>query len=331
MDLRRQSVGRTSAHAPDPRTEVHAYTVTNGQGHAITVWTYGATLVDVSVPDRHGRLANVVHRLPDLRTYENRTLNPYVGSTVGRYCRAIRNGTFTLDGVPHVLDRNDGEHHLHGGPAGFDRRVWQAWTEESADEAAVVLRLVSPDGDQGYPGTVDVEAAYRLHRSGRLTFDYRATTTAPTIIGLTNHAYWNLAGGGTIDGHHLAINADRTVAFDSDLLPRSGPPVPLAGTALDYRTPRRIGAAAIDNFFVLDDATWAAELADPDSGRRMTVVTDQPGMGVYSSDGPAAPRRGLCLEAGAWPDAANRPDFPSVRLDPGDVYEHRTTHHFSVD
>ncbi|MGC4807635.1 aldose epimerase family protein [Micromonospora sp. DT233] len=332
MDVRRELVGRTGPEAADADRPVESYTLVTGDGPAVTVWTYGATLVEVLVPDRRGRLDNVVRRLPDLDSYLDRARNPYVGSTVGRYCRGVRRARFDLDGVRYDLDRNDGAHHVHGGTTGFDRRVFAARVEQTnPDEIAVVLRLVSADADQGYPGELTVDVAYRLHRSGRLTFDYRATTTAPTVVGLTNHAYWNLAGGGVVDGHRLALNAARSVAFDADLLPVAGPPVDVTGGDLDYRSPRPIGGAALDNFFVLDDPAWAAELSEPSSGRRMRVVTDQPGLGVYSADGFADRRGGLCLEAGAWPDAPNRPDFPSVRLDPGGTYRQRTVHHFTVD
>jgi aldose 1-epimerase len=321
MRIRIEGVGSTAAG-----DAVEAYTMTSDAGVAVTVWTYGATLVEVLVPDESGRRDNVVRRLPDLAAYESRALNPYVGSTVGRYCRGVRDATFELDGKRHHLARNDGRHHVHGGPDGFDRRVWQARAEPGADESAVVLTLVSPDGDQGYPGTVTVEVAYRLRHDGRLTFDYAATTDRPTILGLTNHAFWNLAGTGVIDDHRLAVNAAVLVPFDDELTPLPGGPVPVA--ALDYRSARPIGGARLDNLFVLDDPAWAATLADPHSGRHMRVVTDQPGIGIYSGDFFPQPRAGICLEAGAWPDAPNRPDFPPVRLDPGQTYHHRTTHEF---
>jgi aldose 1-epimerase len=298
----------------------------------VTVWTYGATLVEVVVPDRHGERRNVVCRLPDLAAYEDRRLNAYVGSTVGRYCRGVRDGAFVLDGTRHVLDRNAGGHHLHGGRDGFDRRVWHATRVESGDDhATAVLELVSADGDQGYPGEVTATVAYRLDAGGRLTFDYGAVTTAPTLVGLTNHAFWNLAGHGTVDDQELTLHADRVVPFDEELFPLDEPPRPVAGTALDFRRARRIGAARLDNFYVLDGPGPAAELWDERSGRRMRVTTDQPGLGVYSGDGLFAPRGGLALEAGAWPDAPNVPGAPSARLDPGQTYRHRTVHEFTVD
>ncbi|MER5704967.1 aldose epimerase family protein [Micromonospora sp. NPDC002296] len=327
--VRQRQVGVTGPDGPDAGRAVDEITLSAGDID-VTVWTYGATLVEVVVPDRAGDRSNVVCRLPDLAAYEDRALNAYVGSTVGRYCRGVRDGTFLLDGTRYTLDRNAGRHHLHGGTDGFDRRVWQARVEEGPDQVAAVLTLVSPDGDQGYPGELTAEVAYRLHAAGRLTFEYRASTTAPTLVGLTNHAFWNLAGAGTVDSHLLALNAERIVPFDEELFPLAGPLFPLAGTRLDFRVPRRIGADRLDNFFVLDEPRWAAELHDERSGRRMRVVTDQPGLGVYSGDGLFAPRAGLALEAGAWPDAPNLSDVPSVRLDPGQTYRHRTVHEFSV-
>ncbi|MEO3871121.1 aldose epimerase family protein [Nonomuraea sp. B12E4] len=325
MKIVRTAVGRTAGES----AEVEAYTLDSGRGLAITVWTYGATLVEVLVPDRDGRPGNVVLRLPSLDAYEDPTRNAYVGATVGRYCRCVSGGRFTLDGVVHELDRNDGEHHLHGGTRGFDRQVWRAEAESRDDRLVLRLRLRSPDGDQGYPGTLTAETRYEIDREGRLTFDFCATADAPTIAGLTNHAFWNLAGRPqTIDDHRLAVNSRRVVAFDDELIPVAGPPRDITGTRLDHTTPRPLAGSRLDDFFVLDDPAWAAELSHEASGRAMRVITDQPGMGVYSADHYRSPRAGLCLETGAWPDAPNRPDFPPVRLDPGATYRHRTIHEF---
>ncbi|TYB69117.1 galactose mutarotase [Nonomuraea sp. PA05] len=323
MRIVRTPVGRTNG------ADVHAYTLDAGNGFAATVWTYGATLVEVLVPDRAGRVGNVVVRLPDLDSYADRRRTAYVGATVGRYCRCVSGGRFSLDGVEHELDRNEGGHHFHGGTLGFDGHVWEADAETRGDRLVLRLTLESPDGDQGYPGDVTAEARYELGPDGRLVFAFGAVTTAPTIVGLTNHAFWNLSGGSEpVDGHRLALNSRRTVAFDDDLVPLPGPPRDITGTALDYTRPRDLAGARLDDFFVLDDPAWAAELSHEASGRTMWVTTDQPGVGVYSADHFHRPRAGLCLEAGAWPDAPNRPDFPSVRLDPGQRYVHRTVHEF---
>ncbi|MCD0451626.1 galactose mutarotase [Actinocorallia sp. API 0066] len=330
--IRVHRVGESAGHAGQKPREVEGYELDNGSGLSVLVWTYGATLVEVRVPDRSGRIDNVVLRHRDLADYEARARNPYLGATVGRFCRNIAGSAFDLDGRRHLLDPNEGgRHHLHGGTHGFDRLVWNAEVEENAEDVAVRLRLVSPDGDQGYPGTLTAETVYRVDVHGRLTFEHRATTDASTVVGFTNHAYWNL-GGTTIDGHTLALNATRRLRFDADLVPAPGDPVRVAGTALDYTTERPIGDRAIDNFFVLDDPRWAAVLTEPRGGRRMRVRTDAPGIGVYSADGyPRRPRGGLCLETGVFPDAPNRPDFPSARLDPGREYRSTTVHEFQTD
>jgi aldose 1-epimerase len=328
MNIHREVVG--SAPGPEGHGEhvVESYHLDNGRGLSITVWTYGATLVEVLVPDAGGTTCNVVLRLPALDDYLDRARNPYVGSTVGRYCRSVANGSFVLDGVRHELDRNDGRHHVHGGTEGFDRRLWTARTYRDEDALTLELRLLSPAGDQGYPGAVDVRCRYRIDSGNRLTITFSATTTEPTVVGLTNHAFWNLAGQDRIDGHVLRLNSDRVVRFDEDLIPLAGPAADVLGSDLDFTTARQVGPRRLDNFFPLDDPAWAAELYDPDSGRLMRVSTDHPGVGVYSADGLAAPRTGLCLETGAWPDAPNRPDFPSVRLDPGQNHRHSTVYEF---
>ncbi|QFZ72338.1 galactose mutarotase [Streptomyces fagopyri] len=331
MNIRKETVGSTRGHAGQSPTPVDSYTLDTGEGLTVVVWTYGASTIEVLTPDRSGRVDNTVVRLPDLSSYQDRRRNPYVGATLGRYCRVVGDGTIRLDGVEHELDRNEGKHHVHGGGIGFDRYVWEADAERRDDELLLHLSLVTPDGDQGYPGTLSAEVIYRVDRHRRLTFEYQATSTAPTVVGLTNHAFWNLAGSGTVDQQRLAVNADRAMVFDGDLVPLPGPPAPIAGTALDYREPRPIGDALIDNCFVLDDPAWAAELYDPAGGRAMRVTTDQPGLGVYSADKfTDRPRAGLCLEAGALPDPPGRNASPFSRLDPGEVYRHRTTHEFLI-
>ncbi|MGW2051686.1 aldose epimerase family protein [Streptomyces sp. NPDC001858] len=331
MNIRKETVGSTRGHSGQCPTAVDAYTLDTGAGLTVVIWTYGASTVEVLTPDRSGRMDNTVVRLPNLSSYQDRRRNPYVGATLGRYCRVVGDGRIRLDGVEHQLDRNEGEHHVHGGSIGLDRYVWEADAECRDDELVLCLSLVTLDGDQGYPGTLSAEVLYRVDRHRRLTFEYRATSTAPTAVGLTNHAFWNVAGSGTVDHQRLAVNASRAVVFDSDLVPLPGPPAPLAGTALDYREPRPISGARIDNCFVLDDPTWAAELYDPAGGRAMRVITDQPGLGVYSADKfTARPRSGLCLEAGAVPDPPGQELSPFSRLDPGEVYRHRTTHEFSI-
>lgn len=311
----------------EPDVEVEAHRLSVPGGIAVTVWTYGATIVEVLVPDRNGVRENVVVRLPTLADYEARDRNPYIGATLGRFCRTVAGGRFTLDGTVHQLVCNDGANHIHGGSVGFDRRVWETVV---ADPEQLVLRLVSADGDQGYPGRVVAEASYRLTGLHAFEVELSAQTDAPTIVGMTNHVFWNLAGAGTIERQLLAINAGRVVALDDEFLPESGPPIPVGATRLDRREPRAIAADALDDFFVLDDPAWAAELRDPGSGRMLRVVTDQMGMGVYSGDGLPDRRAGICLQPGAWPDAPNRPDFPPATLEPGAHHRHRTSFEFEV-
>jgi aldose 1-epimerase len=329
VNIHRETIGISSGHAEQGPTPVDAYTLDTGRGISIVVWTYGATLIEVLVPDRNAHLANVVVRLPDLRNYENRLKNPYFGATLGRFARCIAKGRFRLDEVDYQLECNFGGHHFHGGKIGFDRFVWNAEAERRGDELLLHLRLERPDGDQGYPGALSVETIYLVRGDGRLSFEHRAITTASTVVALTNHSYWNLASSGTVNNHRLALNAARVLLLDNELIPL-GLPVDVVGTELDYTRTRPLADHRLDHCFVLDDAAWAAELFDPASGRFMRVLTDQPGLAVYSADGLTEPRVGLCLQTGAWPDSPNRADYPSSRLDPGAKYRHQTTHEFST-
>ncbi|HEU0299355.1 MAG TPA: aldose epimerase family protein [Longimicrobium sp.] len=330
MQIYREPIGTTTGLAGQPPADVDAYTLDTGAGLATTVWTYGATVVEVRVPDRAGRAANVVLRLPDLDAYQDRSRNAsYLGATLGRFGRCVAGARFQLDGREYRLDRNHGRHHFHGGTNGFDRYVWKADAGRDGDSLALKLDLHSRDGDQGYPGDLSATAVYRVDREGRLTLEYRATTTASTIVGLTSHAFWNLAGTGTIGGQRLALNAARVLPTDDELIPL-GAPVDVAGTSLDYTAPRPIREDRLDHCFALDDPAWAAELHDPGTGRAMRVVTDQPGLAVYSGDGLREPRTGLCLQSGAWPDAPNHPSYPAVRLDPGTEYRHHVRYEFTL-
>jgi aldose 1-epimerase len=324
MSITRKVEGRTTDGQIVERWHLGA------DGIAVSVLTYGATLASVEVPDARGRTADVTVGLPSLAAYQDRRANPYLGCTMGRFCRIVAKGDLTIGSSTHQLDRNAGQHHLHGGREGLDRRVWQADAAQDGDDLVVVLTLVSPDGDQGYPGELRVSAEYRVLPPHRLRWTYVATTDAPTLVGLTNHAWWNLAGGGPVDGHLLQVAAPRVVPTDREHVPTGGP-VPAAARRLDYRAPRPLQGQQLDACFALCGQQPAARLVSPASGRWMEVETDQPGLAVYTGDGhPITPRAGICLQTTAWPDAPHHATFPSAVLHPGQTYHHTTTHIFGV-
>jgi aldose 1-epimerase len=318
-------------------------------GLEATVAAFGATLVRLRAPDRNGRLGDVVLGFDDLRSYEGP--HPYLGALVGRFANRIAGARFALDGAAAALAANDGRHCLHGGPVGFDRRCWQG---EAIDESAVELRLVSPDGDQGFPGRLEVRARYRLDGAA-LRLELRATCDAPTVVSLASHAYWNLEDGGAtpILDHELTVAAGRYLPVDAEGIP-TGALLPVAGTPFDFRAPRAIGArhgeldaarGGYDHCFALDAAgdgsRVAARLAAPRSGRTLTVRTTLPGLQLYDGScfdgrlvlrgGVATPRHGaVALETEHFPNAPNEPAFPSARLDPGSVYEHSTVYELGL-
>ncbi|WP_330177857.1 galactose mutarotase [Streptomyces sp. NBC_01498] len=304
-------------------------------GTRVRVLTYGGVLQSVEVPDRDGVRANVVLGFEDVAGYVD-CPSPYFGALIGRYANRIAGGVFTLDGRAHRLPRNDGPNCLHGGGRGFDKRVWAA--EPAADGYGVRLSLVSPDGEEGFPGRLDVSATYTLDAAGALRIGYRAVTDAPTVVNLTNHSYWNLGGAGTggAGGHVLRIAAGRLTPLDGDSVP-TGPPVPVDGTRFDFREPREVGSG-YDHNFVLDQGrspgSAAAGLYDPVSGRVLTVTTTEPGLQLYTGDhfdaGPFKPGDGIALETQHFPDSPNRPDFPSTVLRPGEVFTSATAYAFST-
>ena len=305
--------------------------------------SFGATLVSLEVPDRHGERADVVLGFDTLSEYDS-PHNPYFGGIVGRCANRIAGAHFTLDGREHVLTANEGKNHLHGGARGFDRRPW---TVQATRGSSVLFRLQSSAGDEGYPGELDVSAAYSLGPAAAeqqvflVGIQLLALARAPTVCNLTNHAYFNLAGAGTILDHELEINASRYLVVDAELLP-TGELASVAGTPYDFRTPRRIGerireleatpARGYDLCYALDGslATAAALLRDPRSGRTLELHTDQPGLQLYTGNnldgvrgkgGQSYPRfGGLCLEAQGFPDAVHHAHFPAVVLRPGRPY-----------
>lgn len=335
-ELTRELFGRVGG------TDVHRYTLARDGGITVRILDYGGVVQSLEAPDRSGRRADVVLGYPDLDGYvaNNRPGAPrvFLGAVIGRYANRIAGGAFALDGVLHRVPVNDGKNSLHGGPAGFDTRVWSA----AEVPGGLRLTLVSPDGDQGYPGRLTTEVTYRLDARGRLVLTYRATTDAPTVVNLTNHTYWNLAGTGDVHDHRLAIAASRYCPTDENLIP-AGDPVPVDGTPFDFRAPERIGArlgesdpqlaigSGYDHNWVLDDdAPFAARAWEPASGRVLTMWTTEPGVQFYSGNYLGADGRphhrgaGFALEAQHFPDSPNRPDFPSTVLRPGEVYHQET-------
>ncbi|MCT4352849.1 galactose mutarotase [Streptomyces sp. Je 1-79] len=283
----------------------------------VRVLTYGGIVQSVETPDRDGVPGGVVLGFPDLEGYLKRP-EPYFGALVGRYANRIAGGSFTLDGTTYRLARNGGPNCLHGGERGFDKRVWDA--EEV--EGGVRLSRVSPDGEEGFPGRLEVSATYTLDADGGLRIAYRAETDAPTVVALTNHSYWNLGG----DAHELRIAAGRYTPTDATGVP-TGKVAEVAGTELDFRTGGPL-TIPLDHNFVLDGGgpAAAAELYAPLTGRTVTVETTEPGLQVYTSE----ELGGIALETQHFPDSPNRPEFPSTVLRPGDVYASTTVFRFGT-
>jgi aldose 1-epimerase len=350
--------------------QVDRYTLSNGR-MTVKILTYGGIIEELWAPDRRGREANVTLGFGDVAGYLSDAYiksNPYFGALIGRYGNRIAKGRFTLDGTEYSLDINNPPNSLHGGFEGFNRKVWDA----KIVPRGVELHYFSPAGEgctktmpstppctTGYPGNVDTTVDYTLDRRNNLRIDYRATTDAPTVLNLTNHAYWNLAGegSGTIYGHLLRLNANAFTPVDSTLIP-TGEIRPVAGTPFDFRSFHAIGERIRDNDQQLMfgrgyDHNWvlnppkkpglnvAAQLLDPRSGRMLTISTDQPGIQFYSGnflDGTLygtsgreyRQSDGLALETQHFPDSPNHANFPSTRLDPGQTYRTTTIYGFSA-
>ena len=342
---------------PDGRA-VDAVTLSNGRGLEARVIAWGAALQSLLVPDREGAVADVTLGYATLDDYLAGT--EYFGCTVGRVANRIARGRFELGGKTYQTPVNNGENALHGGTAGFDKVLWEV---AEVGERHVVFRYVSPDGEMGYPGTLTAEAAYSVDADENvLRLDYRATTDAPTVCNLSHHAYWNLAGEGGARGvmeHLLTIPADHFTPTDAGAIP-TGELRPVEGTAFDFRAPTAIGARVRDasdaqiRFGKGYDHNWVlsrgaaeaprpvARLEDPVSGRRLDILSDQPGLQFYSGNFLDASRvgkagalyrmgDGIALEPQKFPDTPNRPEFGSVRLDPGETYRNRIAYRFSAD
>ncbi|MGQ5665339.1 aldose epimerase family protein [Streptomyces sp. ECR2.10] len=311
-------------------TPVHRWTLERA-GTRVEVLTYGGIVRSVEVPDREGRTADVVLGFPGLDGYLAHP-EPFLGALIGRYANRIGQARFPLDGAVYALEPNEGANCLHGGAHGFDKRVWEA----EPVEHGVRLSRVSPHGEQGFPGRLEVSATYTLDASGALHIAYEAVTDAPTVVNLTNHSYFNLAGAGHAGGHELRLAASRITPAGADLIP-PGALQDVTGSRFDFRTARKVGSG-YDHNFVLDKGVTAApeevaELHDPASGRTLTVSTTEPGLQLYTADHlgePFAPCEGIALETQHFPDSPNQPGFPSTVLRPGEVFRSETVYGFGV-
>ncbi|WP_037669474.1 aldose epimerase family protein [Streptomyces griseus] len=311
-------------------TPVHRWTLERA-GVRVRILSYGGIVQSAEVPDRDGRVGNVVLGFADLDGYLTHP-GPYLGALVGRYANRIGGARFELDGRTYTLATNNGPNSLHGGERGFDKRVWDA----APVEHGVRLSLVSEDGEEGFPGRLEVSVTYTLDASGALRIAYEAVTDAPTVVNLTNHSYFRLCDSGNTIGHELRLAASRYTPVDTDLIP-TGEIVDVTGTPFDFRRARRTGYGYDNNFAldkgVTDTPVEVAELYDPTSGRVLGVATTEPGIQVYTADGlgePFEPCEGIALETQHFPDSPNRPEFPSTELRPGDVYRSETVYSFSA-
>ncbi len=344
---------------------VELYALSIDKGMTIKIMTYGAAITELWAPDREGQLSDVTLGYDSLKGYQQKN-NPFFGCVVGRYANRIARGRFTLDGIEYKLATNNGPNHLHGGVKGFDKYVWQ-WVGEKRgrrtfpsggkdvlmEYVSLTLRHVSPDKDEGYPGEVTAEVTYTLTDRNELRIDYRATTDKPTVVNLTNHAYFNLAGHdkGDILGHELTLKASRYTPVDDTLIP-TGKIEPVKGTPFDFTKPMTIGSrigklkgdpGGYDHNYLIDGKAGTLRLAavvrEPKSGRVMEMETTEPGVQVYTGNfldgtvkgkGGAVYKKhaGLCLEAQHYPDTPNRKEFPSAVLRPKETYTQTTVYRF---
>jgi len=338
-------------------TRIEVFTLTNASGMEVRAINYGAIIASIKVPDRTGKLGDVVLGYDTLDGYVKDTR--FFGAVVGRYGNRIAKGKFTLDGREYTLAINNAPNHLHGGPNGFNKQVWTASiVAAGANGPSVTFTRTSPDGEEGYPGTLQARVTYTLTERNELDIQYEATTDKPTPVNLTQHSYFNLMGQGMgeITDHGLRINADRYTPVDATLIP-TGKIAEVAGTPLDFRSPKFIGAridandeqikigGGYDHNFVLNQygtgLAHAAWLNEARTGRTLDVFTTEPGLQFYTGNHLASvtgkqgakygPRSGLCLETQHFPDSPNQPAFPSTVLRPGETFASRTVFTFGVE
>jgi aldose 1-epimerase len=334
-------------------TAVDLYTFANPNGMRVGIITYGGAVVQLTAPDRTGKFSDVVIAMDDLAGMQKQTA--FFGALIGRYGNRIGKAQFVLDGQTYKLPANNGPNTLHGGPEGFDKKVWNATPGSGPDGQTLTLTYVSKDGEMGFPGTLNAKVVYTLTGKNELKIDYTATTDKPTVVNLTNHSYFNLAGEGDILGHEVIINADRFTPVDDTLIP-TGELKPVKGTPFDFTTATAIGARigqddqqlkfgkGYDHNWVLNrtgtDLSKAAEVHDPKSGRLMEVWTVEPGLQFYTGnflDGSLkgkgrdiTQRAAFCMETQHFPDSPNQPSFPSTTLRPGETYHTTTVYRFSA-
>ena len=341
--------------------EVKIFVLTNADGMTAKITEYGAILVSIESADRDGKFADLTHGYDTLEGWLTNT--SYFGATVGRFGNRIAHGKFTLDGKTYELATNNDPGgipcHLHGGKKGYDKVLWKGKEFKGDKVSGVTLTYVSKDGEEGYPGNLSMEVTYTLNDNNELIWEAKATTDTPTVLNLVHHSYWNLSGDPmtSINDHKLTLYADHYLPTDAGLIP-TGKKAPVAGTPMDFTKPHLIGERVDDEFEALKlgagyDHAWvlsgdkeggltrAARLHDPETGRTMEILTDQPAIQFYGGnflDGTAIGKDGvayqhrtaLCLETENWPDAPNNPNAPSAVLRPGETYTHKMVHRFSA-
>ena len=335
--------------------QIELFTLRNTKGMEARIMTYGGIVTSLKVPDRNGKLEDVVLGYDNLNGYLQSS--PYFGAIIGRYGNRIANGKFTLDGVTYTLATNNGPNSLHGGWKGFDRSVWTARALPTANGPSLILTYASPDGEEGYPGMLLVTAIYSVTEDNELRLDFKATTNKKTVLNLTHHSYFNLGGGDDILSHRVIINADKFTPVDGALIP-TGELRAAKGTPLDFTAPHAIGerinstndeqivlGRGYDHNFVLNkkggELSFAAEVYEPVSGRLMEVWTTEPGMQFYTGnflDGSITGkggrvyqfRSGFCFEPQHFPDSPNHPEFPTTVLNPGETYQSTIIYKFGT-
>jgi aldose 1-epimerase len=344
MSIEKQYFGKT----PDGEN-VDLYTLTNTNGLKTQIMTYGGIVTTLHVPDRDGNLGDIVSGYDTLDEYIKDS--PYFGALIGRCGNRIGRGKFTLNGVEYTLATNNGPNHLHGGIKGFDKVVWDAEQMETDEGPALKLTYLSKDGEESYPGNLNCTVIYTLTNKDELKISYEAETDKDTVVNLTHHSYFNLAGhdSGDILGHELTLNADNYTPVDDDLIP-TGQIKPVKGTPMDFTKPTAVGAridqvkGGYDHNFVLNSSdgslALAASVYEPKTGRVMEISTTEPAIQFYSGNFLDGSLKGkgavynkhsaFCLETQHFPDSPNQPDFPSVVLKPGEKYTHLTVHKFSA-